>query len=171
MLKPKPEHKQRLLPQRFFCHATKDASNTLTFNANTYLDRIDGDYIKVELKHIAYAFTTNAGTGQRLIFSIDACLEPFGLNETSTAVAPNVLHLIAGTGQDNLIYNFHSDGERGVCIVLHKNDLLRNNGQLILNLTNFRAYGATVTTWTPLSLEAILEVTTIEHITSLVAHP
>lgn len=171
MLKPKPEHKQRLLPQRYICHASQDSSNTITFNANTYLDRIDGDYVKVELKHISYGFTTNAGGGQKLIYSIDATLEPFGMNETSTAVAPNVLHLIGGEGMDNMIYNFHSDGNRGVNIVLHKNDILRNNGQLVMTLTNFRAYGATVTTWTPLFLEALIEVTTIEHISSLVAHP
>lgn len=171
MLNAKPEHKARLLPQRYFCHASKDAVNVLTFNANTYLDRIDGDYVKVELKHISYGFTTNAGTGQKLIYTIDATLEPFGLNETSSSTAPNVLHLIAGDGADNLIYNFHSDGNRGVNIVLHKNDIRRNNGQLILTLNNFRAYGATVTTWTPLFLEVIVEVTTIEHISSLVAHP
>lgn len=171
MLKPKPEHITRLFPQRYFCHASKDASNTITFNANTYLDRIDGDYVKIELKHISYGFTTDAGAGQKLIYSIDATLEPFGLNETSTAAAPNILHLIAGDGADNLVYNFHSDSNRGVCIVLHKNDILRNNGQLVLTLTNFRAYGANVTTWTPLFLEAIVEVTTIEHISALVSHP
>lgn len=171
MLKHKPEHKARLLPQRYFVHSSKDAVNTLTFNANTYLDRIDGEYVKVELKHISYGFTTNAGAGQALIYTIDASLEPFGLNETSTSTSPNVLHLMAGDGKDNIIYNFHSDGERGVCLVLHKNDILRNNGQLVLNLNNFKAYGATVTVWTPLYFEAILEVTTIEHISSLVAHP
>lgn len=171
MLKPQPEYKVRRLPQRYVCHASKDASNTITFNANTFLDRLDGDYVKVELKHITYGFTTNAGAGQKVIFAIDATLEPFGLNQTSTSRPPYILHLIAGSGSDNMVYDYHGDGDRGVTLVYHKNDIIRNNGQLVLTLNDFKAYGATVTTWTPLFLEAIIEITTIEHIASLSEHP
>lgn len=154
------------LPERFFCHAFTNANQySLDFFTNTFLNRIPGEFVRIELKQCHILGETNAGSGQIVYYTAELRV-PYGSVNMTSATGSPILHLVAGqsNGNKDLVYTYYSSGNKNVNVILPKSILLNNNGRLTINIDNILFFGADAITTTVKSFGAIIEVSAIEPI-------
>lgn len=154
------------LPERFFCHAFTSANEySLNLLTNTFLNRISGEYVRIELKQCHILGETNVGSGQVVYYTAELRIPYGAINMTSSTSSP-ILHLIAGQsgGNKELVYTYYSSGNKNVNVILPKSMLLNNGGRLTINIDNIRFFGAEGITTTVRSFAVIVEVSAIEPI-------
>lgn len=153
----------KLVPDCFYAHG-QALSSSVTLNIMPFLSKIRTEDISLTLKSATLVLSSTGGTANTPLAIVgDISLSDMysARNETTNTGAPVLLHTIGVAGQSTRVCVYHTEGLENSRIVVSRNALLGNNGQLVVSYNNQLVYGDT-TTVTTSHFEILLELSEVE---------